>query len=156
VGNPQHVTSRTEQHIAPLLPSAAEQRAERLAEGHIVIVCGGRDYADRDFAFAALDKAHAKRRITLIVHGAGHDPKTGDLLGADRWADEWARERGVAVEGHPADWLTWGDAAGAMRNKQMAEAGAHGCIAFPGRSGTASMVGHAKRCGIAVWKPAKA
>ena len=155
MGNPQHLTSKTEQRIAPLLPSAAEQRAERLSSGHIVIVCGGGDYSDRDFAFAALDRAHAHRAITLIVHGAGFDRSTGELLGADRWADEWARGRHIAVEGHPPDRLTWGNAAEAMRNKQMAEAGAHGCIALPGHSGTASMVAHARRCGIPVWRPAK-
>lgn len=139
--------------IAPLLPSAAEQRAQRLASGHVVIICGGRDYQDRERAFAALDRAHAHRTITLLVHGACLDLKTGDLLGADRWADEWASENGIALERHPADWQTWGKAAGPMRNKQMAEAGAHGCIAFPGGTGTANMCRHAQREGIPVWKP---
>jgi len=118
-----------------------------------VIVCGGRDYQDRDRVFAALDLAHARRRIALLVHGACIDPVRGCLLGADRWADEWARERGVDVEPHPADWATWGKGAGPMRNKQMAEAGAHGCIAFPGGTGTASMTRQAEANGIPVWRP---
>lgn len=135
------------------LPSSAQQRAQRLAGSHVVIVCGGRDYGDRDRVFAALDLAHGRRRLTLLVHGACLDRRSGTLLGADRWADEWARERGVPVEPHPADWRTWGKAAGPMRNRQMAEAGAHGCIAFPGGTGTANMCRWAERCGIAVWRP---
>ncbi|MDB5541822.1 MAG: 20, APCd gp20, partial [Devosia sp.] len=127
--------------------------AARLAAGHTLIVCGGRDYQDRERVFAALDKAHARTRIELLVHGACLDSKTGMLLGADRWADEWAAENGVKVERHLADWGMWGKAAGPMRNKQMAEAGAHGCIAFPGGVGTANMCGHAARFKIPIWKP---
>lgn len=142
-----------EHQVEPLLPSASEQRSARLASGFVIIVTGGRDYADRDRVFAALDLAHARTPITLLVHGACVDRHTGELQGADRWADEWARARGVPVEPHPADWLTWGKAAGPMRNKQMAEAGAHGCIAFPGGRGTTNMVRNAERCGIKVWRP---
>lgn len=139
--------------MAPLLPSASQQRTERLASGRVVIVCGGHDYADRDRVFAALDLAHARAPITLLVHGACIDRKTGELLGADRWADEWAIDRGVPVERQPADWATWGKSVGPMRNKQLAEAGAHGCVAFPGATGTASMINQPERAGIAVWRP---
>lgn len=153
MGNPQLRTYVPPERIAPLLPSAAEQRAQRLATGFVVICCGGRDYQDRDRVFAALDKAHAKRPITLLVHGACMDPKTHKLAGADRWADEWAREHGVEPELHPASWEMWGKAAGPMRNKQMAEAGAHVCIAFPGGAGTANMVRNARARDIVVWEP---
>ena len=147
MSNPKASDSKLEYGIAPLLPSAAEQRAARLASGHIVIVTGGRDYSDRELAFAALDRAHAHRAITLVVHGACFDRATGELLGADRWANEWERERGIAVEGHPIDALTWGSAAESMRRRQMANAGAHGCIAFPGHAGTAHMVRQARQAG---------
>lgn len=155
MGNPEQrqPLSRLEHPPEKPLPTAAEQRTARLASGNVVIVCGGRDYGDRDRVFAALDMAHARKPITLLVHGACMDKRRGELMGADRWADEWAGERGVAVERHPADWLTWARAAGPMRNKQMVEAGAHGCIAFPGGSGTASMVGYAKGFGLPIWRP---
>lgn len=117
-----------------------------------MIVCGGRAYDDRARVFAALDRAHARRTITLLVHGACLDPSTGILQGADRWADEWARESGVPIEAHAADWLTWAKAAGPMRNKQMAEAGAHGLIAFPGGEGTANMIRNAERQQTPVWR----
>lgn len=119
----------------------------------MVIVCGGRDYGDRDRVFSALDRAHSRAPITLVVHGACNDKRTGQLAGADRWADEWAHERGVEVEPHPADWATWGKAAGPMRNSQMAKAGAHGCIAFPGGGGTANMIRNAEQHDIPVWRP---
>jgi hypothetical protein len=151
--NPQPRGQKLPLPDVPLLPSAAEQRAARLATGNVMIVCGGRDYKDRDRVFAALDKAHTHKPITLLVHGACMDPRTGELQGADAHADAWARDRGVEVEMHPADWATWGKAAGPMRNRQMADAGAHGCIAFPGHSGTADMARHAERCGIVVWRP---
>lgn len=153
MGNPSLRNAVIPQRIEQPLPTAAEQRAARIAFGRVVIVTGGRDYDDRDRVFAALDHAHSRQPITLLVHGACVDRTTGELAGADRWADEWAHERGVPVEPHPADWLTWGKAAGPMRNKQMAEAGAHGCIAFPGGRGTANMVRNAERCGITVWQP---
>jgi hypothetical protein len=153
MGNPQLRNVTIPQRVDQPVPSAAEQRAARLAGSHVIIVTGGRDYQDRDRVFAALDKAHTHKPITLLVHGACVDQKSGELRGADRWADEWARDRGVPVEPHPADWTTWRKAAGPMRNKQMAEAGAHGCIAFPGGAGTANMVRQAERCGIPVWPP---
>lgn len=153
MGNPRPLNGGPEQRIEPTAPSSAEQRAARLAAGRVVIVCGGRAYSDRARVFAALDQAHAKAPITLVVHGACIDTSTGELRGADRWADEWARERGVVVEPHPADFRTWGRAAGPMRNKQMAQAGAHGCIAFPGGAGTASMIRCAATFGIPVWRP---
>lgn len=73
-----------------------------------------------------------------------------------RWADERARERGIKVEGHPVDVLTWDAGAESMRRRQMANAGAHGCIAFPGHAGTEHMIRQARRAGIPIWKPAKA
>lgn len=153
MGNPPLRRLHLPERVSPPLPSPAEQRRQRLASGRVVIVCGGREYPDRDRVFGALDLAHGRQAITLIVHGACMDPHTGELRGADRWADEWAREHGVAVERHPAEWHLWGHRAGPMRNKQMAEMGAHGCVAFPGGPGTAHMCQQAERFGIPVWRP---
>lgn len=153
MGNPQLNNSKIEQPIAPLLPSPAEQRAQRMASGRVIIVCGGRDYEDRERVFHALDMLHAREPITLIVHGACRRSGEREMCGADRWAHQWALARGVKPEPHPAEWDMWGEKAGPMRNKQMAEMGAHGCVAFPGGRGTANMVRHAERFGIPVWRP---
>jgi hypothetical protein len=40
-----------------------------------------------------------------------------------------------------------------MQVGQVAQLGTHGCIAFPGGTGTENMIAHAERNGIAVWRP---
>ena len=153
MGNPRLSNVSIEYRPRPLLPSAHEQRVARLASGYVLIVCGGRGYLDAERVYAALDLAHGRRAVTLLVHGARLDEKRGELLGADRWAHEWATESGVEIECHPAAWACWGRGAEAMRHMQMAERGAHGCVAFPGGRGTENMVRHAVRAGIPVWRP---
>jgi hypothetical protein len=150
MGNPRN-QSYIPERISPPAPSPAQQKAARLGSGRVVIVCGAADYRDRDRVFAALDLAHGRQRITLLVHGAT-GAETGELRGVDRWADEWAAERGVDVEPHGTMPSTWGKAV-AMRNHQMADAGAHGCIAFPGDRCSEQMVRQAEFYGIPVWKP---
>lgn len=112
-----------------------------------VIVTGGRDYKDRRRVFEVLDECHRDKPITTIIHGAcgwdlsepEHDTRW--LRGADRWADEWAAERGVPVERYLADWTRFRHGAGPRRNAQMvAEASADCVIAFPGNNGTAGMI----------------
>jgi predicted Rossmann-fold nucleotide-binding protein len=110
-----------------------------------VIVCGGRDYRDFDRVHAALDAAHKRRRIGLIVHGGAP--------GADTFADEWAAANGVPVKTYAAEWERLGAGAGPRRNQQMADAGADALIAFPGGRGTADMVRRAIAARIVVWKP---
>jgi len=113
---------------------------------HVVIVTGGRDYEDRERVFAALDLAHSRRRITLLVHGACP-------TGADALADEWARERGVDVQRFDADWRALGPKAGPERNQRMVAAGATGAIAFPGGRGTEDCTMRCVAAGIKVWRP---
>ncbi len=125
----------------------------RQDNARVVIVCGGRDYLDRARAFAALDAVHAKQPITLIVHGACKRKGSDELSGADRWADEWARERKVWVQQFPADWGRLGLRAGPARNQQMVDAGAHGCVALPGGAGTADCVARCEAASIKVWRP---
>lgn len=55
-----------------------------------IVVTGGRNYADRDAVFAALNRLHAKHPITTLAHGGAR--------GADALAAEWAaRRRGDPV-----------------------------------------------------------
>jgi hypothetical protein len=105
-----------------------------------VLVCGGRDYLDRDFLFRTLDTLHATTPITGIVHGGA--------MGADRLAGDWGRANGVPVEVFPAEWVKDGRAAGPMRNAKMLASGPNLVVAFPGGRGTADMVAKAKRAGV--------
>lgn len=116
-------------------------------ENLTLIVCGGRDYADSRAVYDALDHIRAFRGTISQI-------RTGGARGADRLAEQWAESNGVRVEVYEADWERHGKRAGPMRNQAMADAGADGCVAFPGGRGTADMVERARAAGIPVWMPA--
>lgn len=111
-----------------------------------VLVCGGRDYADRDALFLTMDAVVMRLCVDglpIICHGGAS--------GADRLAGEWAESRGAECVVFPADWTTHGRAAVAIRNSQMlAEFRPDLVVAFPGGRGTDDMVRKAKRAGVIV------
>jgi hypothetical protein len=107
-----------------------------------VLVCGGRDYADRTAVILALDSL---RDVTLIVHGGAP--------GADSLAGEWAKISGVEVRVYPADWARHGNAAGPIRNGHMLEVECPDLVvAFPGGRGTDDCVRQARRKGTLVFR----
>ena len=59
-----------------------------------VLVTGCRGFSDRELLYDVLDRLHATRRFTDLIHG--------DANGADRLASEWGAARGVTgeVNGH--------------------------------------------------------
>jgi len=116
--------------------SLAKQREVTLR----IIVCGGREFADRDKMFKALTNI-GESQVT-IVHGAAR--------GADTLAADVAEQLGWTVEAHPADWNRHGKAAGIIRNQKMLDTGVDGVIAMPGGRGTADMVRRAQDAGIPV------
>lgn len=79
----------------------------------------------------------------MIVHGACP-------TGADSIANSLAREWGVTVEAHPANWKEHGRRAGFIRNAEMSELGADICLAFnrDNSSGTAMMTELTEKAGI--------
>lgn len=111
-----------------------------------LLVCGGRDFDDREFVFHALDKVHAKRPIECLIHGAAR--------GADTLAADWALDRGVLCNAYPADWERDGRGAGPIRNQRMLDQGKpDGVVAFAGGRGTADMVRRANAAGLPVYQP---
>ena len=111
-----------------------------------ILVCGGRDYTNKEAVFCALDAVHAKRGVTCIIHG--------DARGADSLGKEWAISVGVEHIPFPADWNKHGKRAGPIRNQQMLDEGKpDGVVAFPGGVGTADMCRRAEAAGLKVWKP---
>ena len=108
-----------------------------------VLVCGGRDYADR----ATFDRwmAPLRTRAVSII--------TGCASGADTLALGWAQTWGIHLDFYPADWKKHGKAAGPIRNRQMLEMGRPDLvIAFPGGRGTADMIRQAEAAGVEVRK----
>jgi hypothetical protein len=119
-----------------------------------VVVCGSRDWGDyrsiRD-ALARLAAGHPGEPVT-IVHGACSRVCDGVEVSADMIADRAARELGLAVESHPADWQRYGRSAGPRRNRMMLDPRPDMVLAFQhGVSrGTADMVAEAVRRGVLV------
>lgn len=114
-----------------------------------IIVCGGRDNTHWGRIHSVLDGIVATVRV---LEG---DPyvsiATGGALGADAIAASWARRCGVMHVEFPADWDTYGKAAGPIRNRQMLrEFKPRLVVAFPGGDGTADMVGAAREAGVPV------
>src|SRR4051812_2885166 len=111
-----------------------------------LLVCGGRDFNDRDAVNDALNRVHSKRPVTLLIHG--------DAPGADRLANRWAEEHAVRRAPYPANWAELGPSAGPIRNQRMIDEGKpEGVVAFPGGVGTADMVRRVEAAGLKVWHP---
>lgn len=120
----------------------------------IVLVTGGRDYREKDHLFSIMDRLHAERKFTTVVHGdAGlyklYARRPLAIAGADALSGRWADERGIDQIKFPANWTGFGDAAGMRRNKQMLEFSRPNlCVAFSGGRGTANMMRIAREAGV--------
>ncbi len=127
-----------------------------------IIVCGGRDYAARARVFEVLDHILLTRGISEIIQG--------EAPGADRFAREWALNRGVPCSDRFI--ARWWDLdmpgalvkvnrygkryvanAGPIRNRQMLETKPDGVVAFPGGRGTQDMITAAQEAGVPVYRP---
>lgn len=105
-----------------------------------VLVCGGRDYSDRNKVYETMDSLHVIRRIDVVIEGAAE--------GADLLAEQWARKRYVPYLGVPADWEMYGKKAGPIRNSEMLDiVTPKCCVVFPGGKGTADMMLKAHKVG---------
>lgn len=124
----------------------------------IVLVCGGRDFGERDHndalrGAAYLSEMHKATPIDLVVEGGAP--------GADALARVWCDYARVPCRTMRADWSRYGKAAGPRRNAEMlAVLVAHRdrgadvlVVGFAGGRGTADMVGRARRAGIRVVEP---
>lgn len=126
-----------------------------------VLVCGGRDYDDRDHIWNTLCDLNVKRGpITVIIHGCA--------TGADNEAMLWAQA--MPKRKHAPFQAAWSDLnhpdaviktrwdgsrydamAGFRRNQRMIDEGKPDLvIAFPGGKGTADMTQRAHKAGIEV------
>lgn len=110
-----------------------------------VVVTGGRYFLDRESVFTELDALLVDHDEVSIIHGACCDPdEPTRVIGADRWAQEWAMSRQQNYAGFPAKWGLYGNPAGPIRNRLMARLQPDLVLAFPGGTGTDNMVQCAK------------
>lgn len=91
-----------------------------------VLVTGSRDLDSAEPVFEALAAQAAKvggpENIT-VIHGCAR--------GADSMAALFCRAWGAIEERYPADWKTYGKAAGHIRNALMIASKPDVCLAFP-------------------------
>jgi hypothetical protein len=114
-----------------------------------VLVCGGRDFGDREAVYGALDVLRAEHGSLVVIEGGA--------TGVDRLALDWVRRGEPSFPpsaehlSFPADWNRYGRAAGALRNIKMLKEGKPDLVlAFNGGRGTANMVQQATRAGVEV------
>lgn len=122
-----------------------------------LLVCGGRDYSDRDRVNLELYKFCDEHGLWSEPDQYGNKmpgPLTiihGGAKGADHLADDWAVVNWTGLEEYKADWKKNSKAAGPIRNQRMLDEGKPDVVmAFPGGKGTAHMVRIAKRAGVKV------
>lgn len=113
----------------------------------IVLVCGSRDWTDREAIERALGAVAAKLPPSLdvtVLHGAAR--------GADQLAGEVANDYSFTVREFPADWRRYGRRAGFVRNIQMLDEQPDLVLAFQRNDsrGTQHTIDQARRRGIAV------
>lgn len=105
-----------------------------------VVVAGCRDYHNYQEAKAFIDEILYGIDVTEITFLSGR------CRGADMLGERYAKERGISIEYYPADWNKYKNAAGPIRNRQMAEASDMVICFWDGKSrGTASMIREAQR-----------
>ena len=108
-----------------------------------VLVCGGRAYTDASTIGTVLNDVHESRKIDILIEGGAS--------GADKRAREWARSNGIHVATVDALWGgPLGKNAGPARNEAMLRLIPDLVVAFPGGTGTASMVRIASQAGVEV------
>jgi len=104
-----------------------------------VVIAGGRDFNDYETMCANLEE-YQDQDVTVI---------SGCARGADRLGERWALEHGKPIREYPADWLTHGQAAGPMRNLEMAKVAHRVVVFWDGESrGTKNMIDNALQVGI--------
>ena len=98
-----------------------------------LIIAGSRHLTDIDSeGIQAFITFLGIKNITEVVCGMAP--------GIDSAGKQWAEDNGIHVEPFPAEWDTYGKAAGPIRNKQMAEYADELLIIWNGKSpGSANM-----------------
>ena len=108
-----------------------------------ILVCGGRDFDERDRMHKVLLDYIGKKRHIAIIHGGAR--------GADLMAKQFAIKYGIAEIQVDANWRYYDYKAGPIRNAWMLQyCEPNIVIAFPGGTGTENMIKLAIECNIEV------
>lgn len=116
-----------------------------------IIIAGGRDFSNYSLL---------KQNVDAIVKNYHNDSFTiisGTARGADRLGEKYANENHLILRRFPANWDTYGKAAGHIRNAQMAAYASEGTkgilVAFwdAKSRGTYDMIQTARKKGLEVY-----
>ena len=114
-----------------------------MADSFRVLVTGSRDWDEALTICGALSDVWQEHPGAILISGACP-------AGADHIAEYWVKRWGGKIERHPADWDTYGKAAGPRRNAEMVAAGVDPRLAFikGGSRGASNCAGLAEKAGI--------
>jgi predicted Rossmann fold nucleotide-binding protein DprA/Smf involved in DNA uptake len=91
-----------------------------------------------------------QRKVSAFVNNLPSDAVviSGGAVGVDSWAENFARQRGLEVVVHRADWKTYGRKAGMLRNATIVEDADEVYAFWDGTSkGTANTIERARIAG---------
>lgn len=113
-----------------------------------VIIAGSRNF----YKYELLKQKCDEVLCDFIINGESVEVVSGKARGADELGERYAAERGFPVKTFPADWETYCNRAGIIRNAEMADY-ADTLIAFwDGYSnGTKNMIRLAEKKGLRVF-----
>jgi YspA, cpYpsA-related SLOG family len=104
-----------------------------------VIIAGGRDFNDYELLTKSLEKILSNYESKYI------EIVSGMCRGADLLGIKYAETKGISIREFPADWNKYGNRAGPIRNRQMAEYADALVVFWDGKSrGTKSMINEAE------------
>ena len=122
----------------------------------VVLVSGGRDYGlDRN---STVDRKRLSKVLGTLLHICTTNDKLlrivhGGAKGADTLAGAWADLHNVPVTVYKADWVTYKNSAGPIRNAEMLkESKPHFAVVFPGGAGTAHMTSLLNKASVPLYK----
>lgn len=120
--------------------------AAHAPEGTLIAITGGKDVADPDTIWNALDRVLAKYPDMILVHG--------DAPGVEKLASRWAEARGVKQVVCKPNWEKYDRGAPYRRNEEIIRLMPRGVVAFPGSGITQNMIDLAKQAGIPIMEVA--
>ena len=96
-----------------------------------VIIAGTRSVNDYKLVVQSIERSGFN--ITEVVSGCA--------TGVDTLGEQWARANNIPIKEMPADWNRFGNSAGPMRNRQMAEYADAAIVIWDGESrGSRNMI----------------
>lgn len=98
-----------------------------------LIIAGSRDVYDVALVAKVVEESGIDvSKVTEVVSGHAN--------GIDKAGEEWAKVRGIPVKTFPAKWRQYGNAAGPIRNAEMAEYADYLIAITTGGPGTTDMI----------------